>query len=107
MQAEGVFQCLGRAHLVGDRADAADAGDGIDHLVIAAALEELLEIARRFEDIQRQFLDPAALDPQTQRTLALDAGHRRDVDRDRRSVIAEPRAVVPLSGLAEMPVRGC
>jgi hypothetical protein len=57
---EGLLQGLHGSHLVRHRADAADAGHDIQHLLMPAALQELLEVARRLEDAQPQGLDPAA-----------------------------------------------
>ena len=48
--AEEVLERVDRAHLVGDRADPADAGDDVDDLVGRPADDELLEVARRLED---------------------------------------------------------
>ena len=62
------------AHLVCDRADAADAGDDVDDLVRGPSDDELLEVARRLEDAETRLEDLAVLDPQVQRALALDAG---------------------------------
>ncbi len=61
-----------RTHLVGHRADAADAGHAVDHVLGAAALEQLLEQPGRLEDAQRQRLDPAGRDADVQGALALD-----------------------------------
>ena len=51
------LQGVHRAHLVGDRADAADARDDVRHLAAVAPLEEFLEQARRLEDAQLERLD--------------------------------------------------
>ena len=47
---EQVLEPVDRAHLVGDRTDAADAGDDVDDLVGRSPHDELLEVARRLED---------------------------------------------------------
>ena len=73
------------AHLVGDRADAADAGDDVDDLVGRAAHDELLEVARRLEDPQARLVDCPVADAQAERAFALDAGQAGDVDAGRRS----------------------
>ena len=50
--AEQVLERVDRAHLVGDRADAADARDDVEDLVRRAADDERLEVARRLEDLR-------------------------------------------------------
>jgi len=51
-----------RAHLVGDRADAADSGGDVDDFVGRPTDDELLEVARRLEDRQAGFGDVAVRD---------------------------------------------
>ena len=67
---------LAGAHLVGDRADAADAGGDVGQLGVGAAAQERLEEARRLEDVQLDVGDLALADPDEHRTLALDPGER-------------------------------
>ena len=72
--------CTAR-HLVGDRADAADARHDVDDLVRRPADDQPLEVARRLEDLQAGRLDGAVADAQVERALALDARQVADVDR--------------------------
>ena len=77
------------AHLVGDGADAADAGDDVQDLVGRPALDDALEVAGRLEDAQVRLDHLAVADDEPQRALALDAGESRDLEtlvRDRRVV---------------------
>ena len=53
-------------HLVGNRADAADAGDDVDHLVGRAPHDQLLEVARRLEDAEPRLDHLAVADAQGQ-----------------------------------------
>ena len=50
--AQGLFQGVAGAHLVGDRADAADAGGDVRHFAEVAAAQEGLEEPRRLVDLQ-------------------------------------------------------
>ncbi len=93
-----------RAHLVGDRADAADARDHVRHLGVVAAFQKFLEQARRLEDAQAQLgrsCRPAMCS--VERALALDPGeHRHDGSRPSlRSLIAF--GVLALSARRETP----
>jgi hypothetical protein len=60
-----------RAHLVGDRADAADAGDDVDDFVGRPTHDELLEVAGRLEDRQARFAHFAIGNAQPESALAL------------------------------------
>ena len=77
---ETVLEGMDRGHLVGDRADPADAGDDVDDLVRRPPDDEALEVARRLEDLEVGFLDHAVVDAQPERSLALDPGQSGDVD---------------------------
>ena len=72
------------AHLVGHRADAADAGGDVGHLGDGTAPQERLEEPRRFEDAQLHVVHPAIAQADGQRSLPLDARHGRDADGPRR-----------------------
>src|SRR6185437_1090125 len=66
------------AHLVRDRADAADPGDDVDDLVRLPADDQPLEVARRLEDLELGPHDVAAPDDEAQRALALDPAQPAD-----------------------------
>jgi len=68
------------AHLVRDRADAADASHQVGQLVGAPAARERLEEARRLVDLEAQVDDLVAFEHEMQCALALDAGERSDLD---------------------------
>ena len=70
------------AHLIGDRADAADARGDVRRLGVGAAAQERLEEPRRLEDLQlaRRSTAPSR-DRERQRALALDPGEIVDLDR--------------------------
>ena len=68
------------AHLVGDRADAADARHQVRHLLEGASLQEALEEARRLVDAQPQRADAPRRDLDLEGALALDARERRHLD---------------------------
>ena len=57
-----VLERVDGGHLVGDRADAADAGDDVDDLVGRPADDEPLEVARRLEDLEVRLVDDAVAD---------------------------------------------
>ncbi|HKM61147.1 MAG TPA: hypothetical protein VJY39_01525, partial [Acidisphaera sp.] len=78
--AERILDRVRGAHLVGDRADAADAGDDVRQLGVGPAAQERLEEARRLVDPQLRRGDAAVADRQVERAFALDTGE--DVDRD-------------------------
>ena len=69
------------AHLVGHRADAADARGDVRRLAVVAPAEQGLEEARRLEDAAARRSAPAvAVDRDVQRALALDARQVVDLD---------------------------
>ena len=57
-----VLERVDGAHLVGDRADPADAGDDVEDLVRRPADDQLLEVARRLEDREVRLDDLAVAD---------------------------------------------
>ena len=80
--AERVFHRMHRAHLIGDRADAADARGDVGHLGEGAAAQEGFEEARRLEDAEaRRSRTSPSRTTTLQRALALDAGEIIDLDR--------------------------
>jgi hypothetical protein len=86
---------LHRAHLVGDRADPADAGGDVRRLGEGAPAQERLEEARRLVDLQLDVVDAAVSDRHQHRALALDAGEVVSPDRLRAALShrapAQPR----------------
>jgi len=50
------------AHLVGDRADPADAGGDVGSLLVRTAAKERLEESRRLEDLELDLFDDAIVD---------------------------------------------
>ena len=81
LDAADVLDRVDRAHLVGDRADAADPRGDVRRLEEGAAAQERLEEARRLEDPQLDVLDRAVPEPDRHRALALDAGEVVRLDR--------------------------
>ena len=77
--AAGVLDRQARAHLVGDRADPADAGGDVRRLGPGPAAQERLEEPRRLEDAQLDVGDLAVVDDDVHGALALDPGERPDV----------------------------
>src|SRR5579862_8160078 len=69
------------ARLVGDRADAADAGGDVRRLAKRPPAQQRLEEARRLEDLELDVLDAAVPEPDGHRALALDAGEVVGADR--------------------------
>src|SRR4029453_11068749 len=78
--AEGLHR-VDRAHLVRDRADAADGGRDVRRLEERTAAEKRLEEARRLENPQLDLVDLAVDQPDRHRSLALDAGEIVSLDR--------------------------
>jgi hypothetical protein len=78
-EAEGALNRAHGAHLVGDRADAADPRDDVGDLPDPAAAQEGLEEPRRLEDRQARLLDHAAPCAQVERALPLHAGKHVDL----------------------------
>ena len=75
-----VLERVDRRHLVRDRADPADAGHDVDHLVAGPPDDEALEVPGRLEDAEARLEDLATPDVEGQRALALDAGDVRDAE---------------------------
>ena len=88
--AEGVFDRVDGAHLVGDRANAADTRDEIRRFRVAAAAQQRLEETWRLKDPQLRRSDAAVADLQVERALALDAGEIIDPDRFSRHALRFP-----------------
>ena len=74
--AERILNGVHAAHLVGDRADPADAGDNVEHLHVPAPAQQGFEEPRRLENAQVHRLDGAIADAEIERALAF---HPRDV----------------------------
>ncbi len=77
---EQVLEGHRRAHLVGDRADAADSGGDVDDFVGRSTDHELLKVARRLEDRQAGLDDVAVVDAQLERAFALDPCNPNDFE---------------------------
>ncbi len=76
--AAGGLDRRARAHLVGDRADAADAGGDVRRLGVRAAAQERLEETGRLVDIEPRLFDLVTAGPDVQGTLALHPGQFGD-----------------------------
>ena len=85
-----VLDRVDRAHLVGDRTDAADARGDVRGFLERAAAEEGLEEAGGLEYLQTNLLHPVAFDPDVERALAFDP--RQVVDLDRAGLTHGPRS---------------
>ena len=94
LDAARLLHRLHGAHLVRDRADAADAGGDVRRLRERAAAKEGLEEARRLVDVELDLVDPAVLDLDEHRALAFDA--RQVVGLDRLRATLSHRRSVPL-----------
>ena len=81
--AAGVLHRPHRAHLVGDRADAADPRGDVGRLGERAAAQERLEEARRLVDPQLDLAHLVAVELDVHRALALDAREVVGADRAR------------------------
>jgi hypothetical protein len=79
--AESVLDRMDGAHLIGDRADAANARDDIGHFVVAAAAQECFEETRRLEDLELRRGHTPVADLQVECSLAFDAGEIIDQNR--------------------------
>ena len=77
---EKVFEGHRRAHLVGDRADAADPGDDVDYLVGSPPNDQPLEVPRRLEDRKARLADLTVGDAQLERPLAFDPRDPNDFE---------------------------
>src|SRR5208282_5978472 len=75
-----LLQRVAGAHLVGDRADAADPGGDIGHLADLAAAEEGLEEAGGLVDVQLDPIDLTVFELDVQRPLALDSRQGLDLE---------------------------
>jgi hypothetical protein len=90
-----ILHRVDRAHLVRDRADAADAGRDVGRLEEGAAAQERLEEARRLEDSQLDLVDLAVDEPDRHRTFALDPGEVVSLDRAARRRAHAPSETLP------------
>ena len=72
LNAERVLDRVHAAHLVGDRANPADAGDNVEHLLVPAPAQQCLEEARRLEDTQSDRIYGAIANMKFERALAFD-----------------------------------
>ena len=90
-----VLHRVDRAHLVRDRADAADAGGDVGRLEEGAAAQERLEEARRLEDPQLDLVDLAVDEPDRHRPFALDSGEVVSLDRASRRRAHAPSGTLP------------
>ena len=97
LDAERVLDGVHPAHLIGDRADPADASDDVEHLAEAAPAQQRLEEARRLEDAEAHRIDLAIANAQFERALPL---HARDVVDPDRPIRHGPRS---LSGTPQRP----
>ncbi len=77
---ERILDRVAARHLVGDRADAADARGDVRDLRVRATPQERLEEPRWLEDAQLDGGGARALDADGERALALDARERVDLD---------------------------
>jgi hypothetical protein len=100
VDAEQVLEGVDRGQLVGDRADAADAGDDVDDFVGRPPDHDPFEEARRLEDPQPCLDDLAVAHAQVEATLTLDSGELVDVVRPFVSCVhRRPRWPPPLGAL--------
>jgi hypothetical protein len=83
LNAAGVLDRRTGAHLIGDRADAADPRGDVRRLGVAPPAEEGLEEARRLVDAQLDGLDVAVPDAHVHGALALHARERVGLQRAR------------------------
>ena len=79
--AERVLHRVDGAHLIGDRADAADARHEVGRLGEGAAAQERLEEARRLEDRELRRFYLAVAHDDLERAFAFDAREIVDLDR--------------------------
>ena len=87
LDAQDLLHGVGGAHLIGHRADAADARGDVRRFHVEPPLQEGLEKPGRLEDLQLQMLDLAILDDDIQRALAFHARHVGDIDSQGRHAI--------------------
>ena len=102
--AAGGLHRVDRAHLVGDGADAADAGRDVGGLGELPAPEERLEEAGRLVDVEARLDDLVALDLHEEAALPLDPGQRADGDRPRAPLRLRGR--LSLGRCRRLPARG-
>jgi hypothetical protein len=88
--AERILHRVHRAHLVGDRADAADARRDVGRLGAVAPAQQRLEKPRRLENPEMRPSHAPIPHVQIERALALDPGDGLDADRPSRH---EPRSL--------------
>ncbi len=81
--AERRFQSMDRAHLVGDRADAANSGGDVGYFFQGPTAQQRLEQPRRFENRQLHVFDPIAAKANVQSPFALDTSQGLDANRAR------------------------
>ena len=73
LKAERLLQRMAGAHLVGDRADAADAGGDVGNFTDLPAAQEALEEPRRLVDVELDVVDNLALQADVQAAFPFDA----------------------------------
>ena len=84
-----------RAHLIGDRADAADARGDVGHFGEGAAAQEGFEETRRLEDAELGAFNLPVAHHDLEGALALDAGKIIHLDRLTRHVARSPFGTAP------------
>src|ERR1017187_348795 len=80
LDAKRALDRMDRAHLIGDRTDAADARHDVRRFSVAAAAQKRFEESRRLKNIELRRADPTIADMQIERAFTLDA--RKIVDAD-------------------------
>ncbi len=80
LRPEGVLDGVDGAHLIRDRANAANTRHDVSHFGVAPAAYERLEKARRLENLQLRRGNAPIADLQVERALAFDAGEIFDHD---------------------------
>src|SRR5262252_7650819 len=78
--AERIFDSVHAAHLTGNRADAADTGDDVEHLVVPASAQQRFEKAGWRENAQSHCVDGAIANVKLERAFAFDASDVIDLD---------------------------
>ncbi len=76
----GALERVNRAHLIGNRTDAADSRGDVGRLGGRAASQEGFEEPRRLDDLQPHFLHGAVTDLDVQGALPFDAGEPVNAD---------------------------